>query len=418
MDNGEKYLLLDPVSRKVLKLNLTALSGRLKIVSTLSEVSHNSTLIYLEPFLQTEGSLTELILYKEIFNLDLIYFGSDSDYLNIAKIISNIIKMEISLVDHRALLASVEGDTAYLENREMPLIHNIKNLCDRIKNDDKSTTASLRLVEDALNLSEGIKNLLIENKELSDRNLNSLVQLDKLSRRLISVEKSYKNLLKSSIELNESMEQLEFVFTKDVYEKIDLSRYPNRPLILYLKEYEELIHMNSLLETLYDVFKNQYKIPVKVLRLFDSGSGKKLATLPSYYTILKNSFKVPEVLSNPFISKIGDYQGILDILLTNDNQVDLLLVVDCKDHMSDIFTGIYPRISLCRNPKNVEKFSLSKNTTIVNNNDVDKSWSWDTYKEYKKLESEDLFLFLSSRPLIQNIVSVYKHYANNKQDSW
>ena len=219
------------------------------------------------------------------------------------------------------------------------------------------------------------------------------------------------------IKLNNSLKVYESVLSADVYEKVDLTKYTNRPLIIYFKEFEDLLYLDTFIETLYYVFTNQYHKSVKVVRIYDSAKTRKLSTLPDYYYRLYNKFITAEVVTHNFICKTADYRKLFDVLLTNNANLDILLVFDHKDLNDLIFTGSYLQFNLCRTLKNLEAYNIKRENTIVNfAGDEEKAISWDYYPELHTEEMQDRerrFLFLSSRLVITRIYSLSKFFAES-----
>ena len=177
------------------------------------------------------------------------------------------------------------------------------------------------------------------------------------------------------------------------------------------------MHLDTFIETLYYVFTNQYHKSVKVVRLYDSAKTRKLSTLPNYYYRLYNKFTSEEAIVHNFICKTADYRKLFDVLLTNNSNLDVLLVFDHKDLNDLIFSGSYLQFNLCRTLKHLESYNIKKENTIVNfAGDEEKGISWDYYPELKTEEMKDRerrFLFLSSRPVITRIYALSKFFAES-----
>lgn len=108
---------------------------------------------------------------------------------------------------------------------------------------------------------------------------------------------------------------------------------------------------------------------------------------------------------------------MFDVLLTNNSNLDVLLVFDHKDLNDLIFSGSYLQFNLCRTLKHLESYNIKKENTIVNfAGDEEKGISWDYYPELKTEEMKDRerrFLFLSSRPVITRIYALSKFFAES-----
>ena len=219
---------------------------------------------------------------------------------------------------------------------------------------------------------------------------------------------SYANLLKSAQRSNLSLEQYEMILTKDVYKKVSLLDYDRPPTVLYLKEYQELLHLDSFLWTLYTSIGKQMQKSVKVLKLFDSANSKRVMMESDKYYKLRNGFTASEVLCNDLLVKYGDYTQVLDLLFKNSIDLDILIIVDCKDHNDIVISGNYTLFNMCRNIKKLDVFKLSPNNTIVNNS-AKSDLSWNTYRELPKMKNQnDKLIYLSAKPVIQKILKLLR----------
>ena len=90
MDNNGSaiLLLLDDNSKKECELNISELlDNEVTVIESLNEIDSDlikqgyHTLIVLEKFPETPGSISDLKLYKYAFNLDVRYIGIDKLYL-------------------------------------------------------------------------------------------------------------------------------------------------------------------------------------------------------------------------------------------------------------------------------------------------------------------------------------------------
>uniref|UniRef100_UPI00374E7C43 hypothetical protein n=1 Tax=Paraclostridium bifermentans TaxID=1490 RepID=UPI00374E7C43 len=229
---------------------------------------------------------------------------------------------------------------------------------------------------------------------------------------LSEVLKSYSEVIKRSAVINKNLKQYERILTQNVYDAVDVTQFKHRPTIVYLKEYQEIIHMESLLDTLIEALKLQSRKTCKVIRLYDNSASKKIENLPNKYMLLRNEFTNKEFNSTDFIAKVGDHSEVLKLALENALGTDIIFVVDCKDHNQVVTVGHDLVFYLCRNEKNLDKFNLDPINTIVNNSSS-KPLSWDTYPNYTKFRSKiDRFNFLTSRPIIQEIISTIELKMN------
>ncbi len=406
-------LLLDEESRKQIKIDITELAiNGVHIIYDLSEITkemldETKKVILLEKFPSVDSALTNMKLYKEVFKLKYYYIGIDKAYLNFMELIATCYKMDISFLDYEKLYAIMMNDLAILDKH---LIAG-NNLTDSLKLKAESIVANNVINDDLRQMAKGYLELYDANlfaneliafmkseMEDSKRKLNSEIDT---SNKLIS---EYSKVVKEVSEESKHLKQYEMILTKDVYTKMVTSEYQKPPFIVYLKEYDELIHFNRFLWTLSNSIYFQLKKSVKVLKLFDSSASKRILKTPKYYKVIGNEFKSSDVLANDYLCKSGDHTVVLDMLLTNTINLDVLIIVDCKDHDDIVVLGSDITFNLCRNISNLPVYNLSSMNTIVNNA-RDYELSWDSYKQYPNLRTnEDKLLFLSAKPVIKGIL--------------
>lgn len=406
-------LLLDEESRKEIKVDITelALNG-VHIIYEFGEITQEmlketKKVVLLEKFPSIDSSLTDLKLYKEIFRLKYYYIGLNKAYLNFMELIADCYKMDIQYLDYEKLYAILLNDTAILEKHlvaDNALTDEVKIKAENIVvntvvNDDLRTIAKgfLELYESNKYANEIIQNMKLEMEDSKRKLISELATSDKL----IS---EYSKIVKEVAKESRHLKQYEMILTKDVYTKMVVSEYQKPPFIIYLKEYEELLHFEKFLWTLKNSIYYQLRKSVKVLKLYDKSASKRILKTPKHYKVISNEFIASDVLTNDYITKSGDHSVILDILLTNTMNLDVLIIVDCKDHDDVVTLGANIVFNLCRNVKHLATYNLSMTNTIVNNA-KDYELSWDTYPEYSKLKTEeDRLLFLSSKDVIKGIL--------------
>lgn len=410
----EVILLLDDESRKQIQVDLTELSmSGVTIINSFEELTSLGNIkikkvIILNKFPMREGALNELKLYKAIYNFNYIYISSDKSYLQYMSTMADCYSMDIKYLNYEKISAILFDDRTIIEKYEVPehkLTSDMKKLADTLilssNNDDVK-----RLAKECLALQSSndyLCDTIVSLSKSSEKNEQKFLAQKQMTQTLV---RSYANLLRSAQRSNLSLEQYEMILTKDVYKKISLLDYDNPPTVLYFKEYQELLHLNSFLWTLQTAIYKQMQKSVKILKLFDSSSSKRiLMENPDYYR-LKNGFTASEVLYNDLLIKYGDYTKVLDLLFRNSIDLDVLIIVDCKDHNDSILSGNQILFNMCRNSNKLGVFKLSSENTIVNNNPKSEL-SWNTYKEFPKMKNlDDRLIYRSSKPVIQKILKL------------
>lgn len=413
-------LLLDNKSKEKIKRDITELDkSGVTIIEDLRELSQATLkktrkVVLLDSFLLNNNALSDLKLFKTLFNLEYYFVGTDPHWLNIMDNYAKCFNMDIELLDYDILYSIVVGDKGMQErflNLDEPT-SDVEDFINRIK-DDYSVPEEFRelavICSNLLEINRNVNEISKSSSEvLEGKESKYKAEHDTLDELL----KSYSEVIKRSSIINKNLKQYERILTKDIYEPIDITHYRNRPTVIYLKEYQEIIHMESLLDTLCETLRLQNRKTCKVLRLYDSSASKRIENLPKKYTMLRNEFTNKEFNCSDFIAKVGDHKDVVKLLLENAVGTDIVFIVDCKDHNQVVTLGHDLVFYLCRNEKNLSKFDLDEINTIVNNSNS-KPLSWDTYERYSKFKNKvDRFNYLSSRPIIQEIVSTIELKMN------
>lgn len=417
-------LLLDSVSRKYIKTNITELGLMgIIIVNNFNEISDEmlqstKNVIVLESYFQNVNSYSDVRLFKNLLDISITFIGVDTELLHTLKEYGNTFRADITLLDFEILQAALFQDSALEITADIKNYYNdnvtfAKNV---LQNEDVFDTQIQNLAHEFLSnysemrkYSNELEKLRVTHYELQDI-------AAKLSKDHTMLTADYAAMLKNAVTLNKSMREYERIMSQDIYTKIQLHNYPNKPLIIYIKEIEELIHQNSFIETLFEMLRLQGRQSVKVLRLFDGNNCRKVKALPEYYYRVRNQFLVSDITTNDFIAKVGDYTDILDILLTNKTGLDVLIIVDCKSHDDTVISGASMYLNLCRNRDNILSYDLQIDNTIVNGIEEEDAefLTWGHYTEYNDLMSkEERFLFLSSRPVMQTVFDLYRLVINS-----
>lgn len=403
-------ILYDHVSKKMIKNNIMDLTQQGAIfINSLVEITEEivkqtRTCIVLEGIMRLPNIVSQLKLYKNLLGLEFIYIGDDSFWYSSVKDLVRIYECGIEYLDIKIITAALYNDNAYktdpVSNKHFRTALDDVNLIK--KHSDLYTKEVVELADTYSFLYGIVEEYKNKIAELEQKNSELEKQCALFERENQKYLRGYASILEDTRKLNKTLLQYESIITKDIYDKVILSNYPNRPKIVYLKEFELVDHFFTLISILFDMVKLQCKMSVKVVILYDSKTSRRLQMLPSYYKIIHNSFTNSDVIANDFIAKSGNYLEIFDLLLSNKSSLDLLLVVDCKSVQDIVLSGSMIQLPICKSPKYFETFSLLPSMTI--SGDSESELYWGKFKELDKIEhDEDKFLFLSSRPVCQKI---------------
>ena len=415
--NIATILLLDSISKKFIKTNTTELGLMgITIVNSFDEItddmlSNNKNLIILESYFQNNASYSDVRLFKSLFgSLRFVFLGVNQEFLDTLKEYGDVFCADPTLIDYEMIQAAVFGDKVLEDTTG--IVHNYNDNANFAKNilenEDTFDSKVINIARDFLSLESELRRqhmLCAEWKEKTENLQNVNAHLTSENNSLIE---GFEEMMRNSIKLNKSLKEYERIMSKDVYSKISLSNYPNRPIIVYLKEIEELVHQNALIDTLFEILRLQGRHSVKVLRLFDGASCRRVKALPDNYHVIRNQFLVSEITTNDFIAKVGDYREILDIILSNKTGLDVLILVDSKAQDDVILSGTQMYFNLCRNRHNLENYNLVRDNTIVNGIEDNNYLVWEHYDQLPSLVSkEEKFLFLASRPVMRTLYDLF-----------
>lgn len=402
-------LVLDDVSRERVKSNVSTLISRgIVLINSLSEITtqtleKTNTVFILEGLLQQNDGFAELKFYKATLGLNYIFLMQKSRWEPLLRDIGRIYKTDIINLDFTILQAAMFDDKSQESTDCTSIFTDTLALAKKISADKKNeytdtentlanAFVSMSIRESATNDSMNEMKLYCERLESENAVLRSKND---------AYMKEYSNMFAKATQLNTALSQYEVVFTKDIYTKLDLYEHSERPAIIYIKECEWLNGFDKLIETVFNTVRIQNRQSIKVLRLFDSSSSRRLLTLPKYYKIIKNKYKMVDVDANDFVCKTGDYVRILDSLLLNRMHLDVLLIVDSKDHSDTVLSGSHIIFNTCGRLSSVKPLRLSPKNTITNSKDGD--LYWDDFNT-ENMTKNEAFIYLSSQPVIGTIL--------------
>lgn len=409
----QAILLIDSESRRNSTIEITELKRfDIYIISDLKEIFaidyHDEPVIILEGFLQSEYGIAEIILYKELVNLNYIFITNNTIFLKEVSKYGKVFSFDISTVNYSMIIAAINDDseasipfTVKPENKFMELA---KIILENPGITDKTTKnmseAILKISEFNDTLHATVKDLEEYIKILESLNQNKASQLSYLSSLMDTV-------LQQTVVVNDALSQYSFLCQKDIYYKVAMDSFENHPKIIYLKEYGDFLHLDTFIFTLAETLKNQYDFPVKVLWVMDKNNPLRQKYIPDYYTIFSEGiFQKTLVHISDYMCTTSGYVEIIHSICENQSGVEYLILLDTKLvddtilHVTDVL-----RFDLCRSISKIKEYGLLDSRTIVNNVE-NRELTWDHYYEYKDLDEKDRFLFLANRPVINKIIQL------------
>lgn len=350
--------------------------------------------------------LDYLKLFKEILKLDL-YLITDDELL--ISLVSNFItcyRMDYTMINNDMLSSVIYGDSASLKKyapsesllTKKDYLENILNV-----SDDELLT---EVVKDNLKLREILELKNVDENKYRERIRQLESEVKKNQQDISVLSRDYAKLVGDIIEQNKILDKYKIILSKDLYDKVLTVKYPNKPLIIYFKEYQELIYEYSFLTTLRNMINIQCKKSCKILRLHDSYDVTRIKSLENDYGVIGGEFFRSDVVASDMLLSYGNYKKLLDLLLTNDEHLDVLVIVDCKKYDDVVISGsdvIY--FNMCRSVKVANYLGKTRSNTITNDGGGETEWSY--YPNYKDFKTDkDRFEYLAARPVMQKIYSL------------
>lgn len=406
-------LVLDDISKEKIKSNVSVLISRgIFLVNSLSEITdtmlkETKTTFVMEGLLQQPDGFAELKFYKAVEGLQYVFLMQKNKWYRVISKLGRLYQTDIVNLNYDILQA------ASFDDRSLESVADESLIKDGVKTATEICSRDSEYGSEALTLSNALLSTIArEDALVEDLSTYQLLaeqlqcENEVLRRKNAAYLAEYTKMFDKATQLNSVLSQYEVIFTKDIYTKIDLYSHSERPAIIYLKEYEWLAGFDKLIETLYNAIRIQSKKSVKVLRLFDSSSSRRLLTLPKYYKVIKNQYKMTDIESNNFICKTGDYARILDSLLLNRMHLDVLLIVDCKDHNDTVLSGSHIIFNVCGRKSSLAPLHLSDKNTITNE---DSDLHWEDYDTSEMTKNES-FICLSSKPIVGIILQAVRQF--------
>lgn len=349
-------------------------------------------------------SLNLIKMFKKVLDLEYYFISDDKLKVEVFSEFCKSYYMNYSALDNNQLHAILYDD----KNSQAKYTPKSNNLSRKEELEKELAKTTSPVIEELLQENILCQDIIAENLELQKRYKSRITELEtnllEKYKEVSEINSIYKDLLEKVINQNKVLKDYETYLTEDIYQKINVAKFKNRPRIIYLKEYQELLHERSFIGTLFDVIRLQGKKSCKVLRLHDSNDVIRIKTLSSQYKVIRNSYLESDLISSDFILSYGNYEKILNTLLTNKGNLDYLIIIDCKkfeDVVLDDINMIF--FKLCRSRDVMRMLNLDPSSTI-NNNNPNTTLSWDTYENFNDFDNyRDRFEFLSSRPLIRHI---------------
>lgn len=409
----QAFLLVDDESRVHLDFDITELKKvEIEIISDLKELLKleykEEPIILLDSFVASRTGISELILFRELLGFQYIFISSNKILLKQMARYSKTFSFDTVKISCSMLLAALHDDPEACECFHVEAEDRFQKIASIILDNPGIVDETAKeMAKSLLCLSVYNKTLYSQVVTLEER-LSTAEKLDQSKNsQLKHLSSIVDSMLRQTVQVNDALEQYSFLCQKDVYKKVSIAKYKNKPKILYFKEYGEFLHLESFLHTLAETLKRQYDCPTKVLWVMDKNNPLRQKYIPSYYTIFSEGvFHKPVVHMSDYMCTTGGYEEIINVLCENQSSIGCLVVVDSK-LIDDTILPVSDlvRFDLCRSISKINAYGLYDLRTIVNN-EADRDLAWNHYTNLKRLNEEEQFLFLSNRTVISKCINI------------
>lgn len=414
--NDRVIVILDEKSRNTIKSSISSMSlagihfidGLEELSDELLEITNN--VVVLEGFMTRDFCLSELKLYSNLYDLQLYFLGS-SKFFNIVQDLAKCYECDLATLDYSTVMAALYGDASFEVSSSKDYFSKVA-AAETVLSREGESPEAIEVAEAYLNSNGIFETVSSSNEAIQKKLLRLEDENERLRKDRDKLLEGFREVLNESEVLNHNLQRYEEIFTKDIYEKLRLHDYNNRPMVIYMKEFEDFLNLDELVDTLVFTLRLQDRKNVKVIRLFDSATSRKILTVPDHYRVLHNRYMMSDVIENDFLCKSGDYRKVLDKILTNEVGLDILIIVDSKSYDDIVVSGAALNFNLCREVEHLELFKLSKNNTLVNSGDTENDLYWGFY-DTDDMDNNEKMVFLSSRPVIRKILEMSRYFAQS-----
>ena len=221
-------LFLDDNSQNIIKTSVSVFGTYgVKFINSLDEITDDSveyskTVVLLEGIMHEPTAMSDLILYKELYELTYVFLGSKK-YFEALNQLASCFECDLATLSFDIVQAAVYGDTTK-EYKDSKDYFDEKELAERVVSSAEPGVVSdvLTLAKAYLSTADIFSNLSREQIDLQKKLKQLEIENAKLNvenSRLIS---GYKELIIDTEKFNKSLRRYEQIFSKDVYDKIRL----------------------------------------------------------------------------------------------------------------------------------------------------------------------------------------------------
>ena len=323
------------------------------------ESNKSSTVFILDAYIKYEN-YNRLKYFCEIDGIEVIHLYQDPSFITIYDFIQHY-KCSYNDLSVKLLQSAIYNESTRSEEGDPKLL----KLSDEVLKSESSDGLAVELAKCAKDFY--LQSSILENKyEAAVSELKKTVEYkNAFDERMSEIAKQYVLFCNDVLEQSRIIEKYSNLFANEVANKIYTDNYSNPPKVIYFKEYQEIYGEYQLIQVLTQALTIQYQKTVKVVALFDSIDNLRYVNMPRYYKALGPKYNMLDVLNNQYLVKSGDYNKLFSILLDNVENVDYLIVLDCKGSDDLIMPTAPLHLGICRDCSTASKYKIPNDILIV-----------------------------------------------------
>jgi len=398
-------LVYDRDSRKTVRfdVNILLLSG-VEIVQDIDEINiekHKASTVFVLDAYIKYSNYNKLRFFCKTSGIEVIHLYQDSSFNIIYDFVRHY-QCSYADLSVKLLQSAIYNESTRNEDCSPRLVQ----LADEVLKSETNDSVAVELAKCAKDFAaqEGI----LENDYATVvKELQKTVEAkNAFDERMSEIAKQYVLFCDDVLEQSRIIEKYSNLFANEVANKIFADNYQNPPKIIYFKEYQEIYGEYQLIQTLVQTLTLQYQKIVKVVALFDSIDNLRYMNMPKYYKQLGPKYNTLDVLNNQYVVKSGDYNKLFDILLNNVENVDYLIVLDCKGSDDLVMPSAPLHLGICRDYSAAVRFKLPNDVVVLDKAFADgapegvKTWEFSNKEE----SAQSQFMRLSASDTVTGIL--------------
>lgn len=343
-------------------------------IRELGEEHYKSSIVIFEPSISVMVTPEILRELKDKFDITVYAVFQNEDVVRCLTGLVTPVRADYSDIGWNFIYAVVNNDLAILEpyQRSVKVLDSFAAIRSRIPEDVVEYFDRFRGTY--MNMVSVTQDLLSQNAMLQE----TVDAQEIIGRQTIAGITELKALLDKS---QDTVNAYEAMLSKS-YTQVFGGFYPERPRVLYIKQFSHLSGIDTLLSILFAVLTKQYMSSCKVIKLVDSSNALAMRYIPNTYVPVTEAYNTSQILTNDFIMKLGGYNVMFDTLMLNRSGLDYLIVHDMRGVMGLALDA--PLIDVRLNEMSSDYAVLGEYDSVLSDvgKQVDFPWSFKESRKY------------------------------------